>query len=257
MLGSRWAQKPPVGTPLDGSSGLAGGLLGFWPCNEGSGGSAADAGPYGLTAGSTSPAWGVGPGPGVASLFLASVPPWLAISYPFVLAAGVRLTGTPGDLIGYGTSAGGMGHVDATATTWQGGADHGGFDWGVPTAPYLDRDLVMAGEFGNGVVRLWIGGQLIASTGSVAGTNPFPTSNGLIQLVGSPAAIIDWVGFWGRSLTAAEHECLAANPWQIFRPRGDLLRYAAPSGSRISYARGSSTCRPVHLPTADLSCYLD
>jgi hypothetical protein len=33
--------------------------------------------------------------------------------------------------------------------------------------------------------------------------------------------------------------------------------YAATSGSQVSYPRGSSILRPIHLPTADLYCYLD
>jgi hypothetical protein len=67
-----------------------------------------------------------------------------------------------------------------------------------------------------------------------------------------------WAVVWSRALSSGEHAALAANPWQVFRPQSDMAHlYATIPGARVSYPRSSAILRPLQLPTAELSRYLD
>lgn len=279
MYGVQRSQKPPVGAQLDPSAALARGLLCFYPLNEGTGPAAYDAARNGpmlaaIGFGAQNP-WGAGPsGPGVLCQvsgstphFSGSLPVSLQVPLPVTIAAGLRPLGAPGGQILWGCDTAVDCWVlknDPSTGQWRLGTNTGGTqtDWvsGVSLAPSIGQDVVAAGEFTTSGYKLYLNGQLAASQVTTLGPISYPNPTALS--VGAPAAnqntLLYWAAAWNRTLLPSEHAALAANPWQVFRPRGELARlYAAISGSRVSYSRGSSILRPFHLPTADLSCHLD
>lgn len=275
----RWVQKPPVGTLIDRSHPLAQGLVAFWSLNEGTGAPTdAVAGLGTLLEGGV--AWGAGAsGPGLQCTALgagayAILPPQLQLPYPLTIACGFRyLGGSPtgnANIFALESATSGS-PINNARVTWNAGGSAITAD--ISAEAYLGSYMPAVGSetplglsvASSNVMALYAGGQSVYSTASAGGNAPSwtPTACACIgQIPGlssrTAQGIVTWAGAWSRALSAAEHAALAANPWQLFAPPRDAARLSAvASGRRVSYPRGSSALRPLHLPTADLYGHLD
>jgi hypothetical protein len=264
----RWVQKPPVGTLIDPSHPLAAGLAVCVALNEGDG-LAVDCA-RGVQATTNSGTWVESPyghavdfsGPSSAIFF-----PAKAASYSGPASFAV-LAQVPSNLGGYASMMSGGGYsVDATA-----GGTHDAPDYMVGpgnTWLYGPSNVTVDGGW-----HLFALSHVSTATGGVSfyvdgrprktGTQTtFPVITNWLSRVGGNGGVyftgrIAVALAWSRALLSDEQARLAANPWQLFAPPRDAARLsAAISGRRISYPRGSSALRPLHLPTADLYGYLD
>lgn len=245
LNGSQWTQKPPLGTPIDRDNPLGAHLGGFWPLNEGTGLSVADAA-GGLTlagSGYTSyPIWSVGQSVGVdltqnAERWSASLPTWAQIPFPITLAVGFRWLGA-----GYAT-----GNTLLTGALYDDTAVAPSECWTVYRATNSNNILLAWNAAGVEQVATLpgpaIGVDAVASvtytptnqyaylngtlgyTGSVAGNPTYAsTAQFVIGAYGpidnpyAPNALVYWVGWLPIALDAAGHASLAAKPWQVFAP---------------------------------------
>jgi hypothetical protein len=279
MLGSRWPQKPPVGTSIAPPSGLAQGLVAFWALNEGTGLPFDTA--SGHLAASNNATW-TGSPYGAALAFngtnqyvnLGSSTPWLNLTGPLTLAClaapiagsatnqqlidGHTTTNQGGYLLVVNTSGNNemdyytvQGGSVASAASNSGAADGG---WHVFAVSHWSTAANGVQFYRDGYA--W--GTATASFfgGSYTGQRTLGarTDAAAKWLSGGMA----WAAIWSRALSAQEHLAMASNPWQVLRPQRDVASMsAARSGGRVSYRRGSSILLPLQLPTADLYCYLD
>ncbi len=275
MYGARWNQKPPVGTLIDHSDGLAIGLAGLWAFAEGTGlpsdsASFAQAtscnaswigSPYGpaLSFNGTSQYVALGTS---ASIGIVGPVTIACLAAPAMGVANQTVLGAfqaASPYAGYGLrfSLGSAANNDINF--WSGAYG----SWVSSGAGVVDGrwHLFSVSCTSSGAVSFYLDGRPVgAGTSSAPNAYAGPRaigarSDGAIGYLSGPMAL---VAVWSRAILAAEHAALAASPWQVFRPRGDAARrYAALSGRGVPYARGFSTLRPFHVPTAALSCYLD
>jgi hypothetical protein len=282
MLGPRWAQKPPLGTPIDPSSQLAAGLAAFWAASEGTGprigdasgngNAAALAGGASWSAGANGPAVLFGGAPQYAQ---AADAPSLRISPSITLATLICPTAYNPHYSAL------IQKRDASNPTVNYNYDFGLSPSGNPFFQFYDTQyrnftdtaviplgawstMAASVDAAAGLVRFYFDGQPTSSmalTGTMPAGGTAPVQIGNYTIGSGPynfSGSLSWAAIWSRALQPAEHAALAANPWQVFRPQFEVARlYAAISGFRLSYPRGPSILRPVHLPTADLSRYLD
>jgi hypothetical protein len=274
VIGTRWPQKPPVGTAIDWSRGLAQGLRAFYALNEGTGPYAADAARGGVALTWQEPAvsWGVGPR-GVVGTFLdgvnyaATTGSPLSVGQPFSVAFRIytsQASATSAGLVSIGATAtnnqplylfqqsgsalrvllGGIAYVTIIPSVVAGQWYTISSSWdGATEAHYVDGVLSYSGARSLGTVQ----------------TPPKLVVGAGYNSIGKGG--IEWVGVWTRALTAPEHARLGGDlgaAWRIFAPQRDVIRsYSTTIGTGVSYPRGSSILRPVQLPTTDLTCYLD
>jgi hypothetical protein len=290
LSGSRRRQKPPVGTILDRSSALALGLQGFYPLNEGTGGTISDAtGNLALATtgfGSANP-WGAGPaGPGLlctASSAAAYAVPTaaqqsLAATWPVTVAAAATFVATPVSNTNYIPFFGFTYSTDGSTTSYGMGMiwvnKTGGWylDWnrGTTSEAYISggswtigAPVVVAGTITPSGANLYVNGQPVASSSTANTPGLFgPTPRlGFATTQGRNAnAIYYWGAWWNRALSVDEHAAIGPDPnaiWRVFRPRYEATRKWATAGGWIPYPRGSSILRPIHLPTADMAACLE
>ncbi len=279
MFGSRWRQKPPIGTLIDPSHPFAAGLVAFWAFNEGTG-VPADSVSH-LPAASNNAPWGTGNPTGVSGFAagyklsfngtsqyvgLGSSNPQLNITGPISIVA---MCGPP---------------ADNTARLIFGGyaaTGYAGFGFATNFATSTNELAYWSSSFGS-----WVGSNLsvvdgnghvfaVSCAGSASGqtafyrdgvpigtaTSAFPGSYGGQMAIGarSDGALrylsggMSWVGIWNVSLPAAIHAAIGSNVnaiWSMFRPMQVTWSYAAAGGASSYWGRisESSALRPITGP---------
>lgn len=294
LTGSRWPQRPPVGTPIDGSHPLSGGLVAFWPGADSTGGMYNAVGGASYAAAIGAPVWQPGPyglAPylsGTSQYFDAGpIPALNGATQATVICAGSYVPGENWIIGRLGASGSHFGALIVPDGTIYLCADPGnggyqpiygyGPDRGQPVAVgagnfVLAMVLDLSLPSGSLQIRAYLNGHVLPAEPLAGTPSPVAISDdhwtmGVLYgyYPGSRSAPqytqgrLDWCALWsGRALDAGEVASFSANPWVISR-RGynALAQFAARTGPRVSYPRGFSTCRPVHLTTADFTCYLD
>jgi hypothetical protein len=274
VLGSRWAQKPPAGTASDRSHSLAQGLVFLAPLWDYGGGAVNDA-IGGLVLPITAASWAVGATSGLsftAATQYAQVatPGYLQLPGPMSIAVGYRVLSTSASNAPYfGTSYAatnvspfngvniGMRFNGAIALFYNGSTASG-------TVPTVGVDYVSSGSVSSAAAVLYTNG---VQAGTAAGAAVTYSASSLLAIgantafARNPAVLVYWAALWNRALSATEHARLGGDVnaiWRIFAPQRDVIRsYLTTAGTGVSYPRGSSILRPVQVPTADLTCYLD
>lgn len=249
--------KPSQGTPVA-AGGLAAGLVGLWPLNEG-GGSPCDAA-SGTVASSNSAAW-VGSPSGAAlgfngttqSVNCGANPAW-SITGPFSVAfLGNPAVGVAQNVVEFRTTGntGGFSLIATSASLISLITGNGGTVRSAPSsASAVDGGWHL---FSASMASTGSGGATIYRDGVPWGTGligAFPGPNGVNYHLGvnpgGTAAFLNGslalVAIWGRALSDQEHAALARNPWQLFAPRRyySLLRAAAPPPGAVKARRTSS-----------------
>jgi hypothetical protein len=254
-FGTRWPQKPPVGTRLDFENPLCNGLQWFYALNENTGGVINDgigrlpliptgfgaANPWGATSG------GVGlncdaTGYGAQ----ATLPTALQLQPPITLAFGFRKLGTPtansgicGLLINNtATSPYGFEVYWGSSTSFYLGAGDG-VTFNTDNAFYTPTtgvDAVFAVSSTSAAQSMYVNGLLL--TTATLGYLPTYTATSLFYLGNfvpisqNSNTLFYWAAVWNRILSAAEHALLGSNVnaiWQIFTPVLDVRRaFVAP-----------------------------
>lgn len=267
MYEARWNQKPPIGTQLDASVPLARGLVAFWPLWEGGGVPSEAVGRS--PANSCNASWTATPyGRG---LLFNGTNQWVAATGSSLMAFAGTIT-----IAAFTSPATGLLQVLVGGEGWVLGVDEVGSN----EVYFYTNAAGFTTSSSNAIDGTW---HLLAVTQSSTGPggvqfyrdgNPWGTGTlnslpastlGALSLGANSSGTnhwlngsMGWAAVWSRALSSNEHMALAANPWQVFRPQCDAARLnAAASGRRVSYPRGSSALRPLHLPTADLYGHLD
>lgn len=242
MLGGRWQQKPPQGTPLDPMHGLCQGLAGFYALPEVGGTIAHDLSGNGLGLGMTgfgsANPWSTG-SPGLlcttsAAGAVATLPASLQLGWPISFAIGFRQLGTPTFptyfcVLQNDTSANpyfswGFSCVSAAIDVkW----NSAGTQESLATSytPAIGVDTVLSSTLTSTSQNVYAQGSLIGSA-STSYSNPTYTASAQVAIgieTGSTGrqcnALIYWCAWWTRMLSPGEHAVLAENVWQMFAPR--------------------------------------
>jgi hypothetical protein len=227
-LYGRWTSKPPQGTPIDRSHGLATGLVWFAPCWG--------YGPVQDVVGNnnmalTGATWGQASTTGLlcsTTSFAASISPppqQLMLPYPFTVVMGWRLLTTGSYVLaGFSTAGGTCWQVRGNGTDWIVRYSNGATltqSWTSSVAqPAAGTDNVVAVSWSTSQIAIYQAG-LQVGTDSVSVASPtYPGASPTFYFAngGTEPYILYWAGLWGRLLSAAEHAEIARNPWQIFQP---------------------------------------
>jgi len=282
--GWRWPQKPPVGTAIDGSHGLAQGLVFLAALWDYGGGTAYDA-VTGLALPIAGAAWGAGVTSGLSCTSTtaraqAACPASLQLPGPATIAVAYRYLADPGttNTIYFGTSytSTNTSPYSSLQLGWHNTTDKapalfynsgGAFQQlNGTTAHVAGQDYVASASVQGGLQVLYLNGVPTGPTGGFAGPiayGPAPQlAVGANTAYGrNPNALFYWAALWNRALSAEEHARLGGEinaVWRLFAPRRDVIwSSSTATGAGVSYPRGSSILRPVQVPTADLYCYLD
>jgi hypothetical protein len=259
--GWRWPQKPPVGTAIDGSHGLAQGLVFLAALRDYGGGTAYDA-VTGLALPIAGAAWGAGVTSGLSCTSTtaraqAACPASLQLPGPATIAVAYRYLADPGttNTIYFGTSytSTNTSPYSSLQLGWHNTTDKapalfynsgGAFQQlNGTTAHVAGRDYVASASVQGGLQVLYLNGVPTGPTGGFAGPIAYGPAPQLA--VGANTAYARL----GGEINAV---------WRLFAPRRDVIRSSSTAtGAGVSYPRGSSILRPVQVPTADLYCYLD
>jgi len=275
-FGQRFAQKPPLGTQIDWSNPLAGGLDWFAPFNEGGGGKVADIVAHTSLAFSGSPSWSAGGSSVMGSGLLLTatnsgvntlIPASVQANFPCSLVCAFRWTGTAPDAnsnilctqVNTTNSS-----SNAARLLWTSTAATIGIIWPAGSVTNIAAvtagvDYVVVVSFGVTSQSAWVfgaNGTLTTFAQTVTLTQPSwqaTSSISIGQQAGGTARnsqiLFYWGGLLGRAITGlAEAAQWAASPWQIFRPnRGVMRSYVAPPAGGANYW-GRSANRPWSRP---------
>jgi hypothetical protein len=243
MLGGRWQQKPPQGTPLDPAHPLAQGLVAAWAFNEGTGTPIELVG-RSYPAASAGFAWSSGQyGPagafnGSTTNLVYAMPPTTGV-ISLAGSCSMANTGNAGTAVTRG--------INSIWAVYNAGGS--GFEWRGASATVrntIPQSSLAAGvRFSWGVAdtgvgtnatngsTMYLNGAAVPAGGSSGNAPPAPSSGAAI--LGSYGGggyfggTQEYIYIWNYALSAAQMAAVAANPWQIFAPRpfGWLAKAAA------------------------------
>jgi hypothetical protein len=247
--------RPPRGARLDRTSPLARGLMSFYALNEGAGGLIADAtGRIPLRAYGTTWVPGglscVGTNAGTS----ATIPPSMQVPWPVTAAIGLRQLAVPTaneTLVGATYNNANTSPYWAWAAYVKGGSQSLIFEWnagvGGSYASYqttyslpIGAPIVLGLLWSPARLAIYAGGTLVYQTSSQSasfGSSAQYSATSLFQLGNNGQSawnsgnasdlVMSWGAWWSRSLSAAEHARLAADPWQLLAaddPAASLAR---------------------------------
>jgi hypothetical protein len=271
MLGSRWTQKPPVGTLLDRSNSLTQGLYGFYALNEGTGRYINDATGNIALATSGGPTWETGTGglglgcPGTSGSIgaAATVPSQYQFTNALTLAVGFRRLGATiqyGNIFGLKPNSSNSSPYNTCNILYnnttgqfvlyysQGASQTNVVAGSVPTT----SDSVASASVSSAGSSVYINGALSTSV-----PNAFTaawTSTAQIQIgyqtggSGETAnSLFYWAAWWNRVLSATEHALIGSSInaiWQMMRPARNVMWSYKSASAGLGYRRGSSTMTP-------------
>ncbi len=246
MFGSRWAQKPPVGTPIDRSADLSEGLIGAWVFNEGTGPTVTNVA-FGDTLTGTAITWNAVNGPtfnGTSSYFTAAAANSRYVPATWTIAARVKTNsasasqeimrldnGTSArDLLFRLTSSGKTESISFLSGT---NADAVG-----ATTLSTNTWYNLAATFAGVTQTVYVNG---VPDGTATGSGTQPTNyaqvyigcyEGLSEFFNGA---INYVFMWNRVLASGELQSIGQNQnaiWQVFKPlRSVMWSYAAMAAS--------------------------
>ena len=251
----KYAQKPPIGTPLDHSNNLTNGLLWFAPLWENVGNKVYDVvGNVNLPFTGAIP-WksgALGSGLSFTSTTMyanAVIPPYLELHPPITLVMGVRFLGTfpTGGATIFGLLPSNTGaaqytaaaFVAASATTMNGySSNSGAYTSGLVLTPTAGVDYVICMTVFTSTFVMYaynaFTGALTYKSIASSGTNaPVYSATACVTIGdagGSNRAsneLIYFAGIYNRALSQAETAQWGTNPWQIFG--NERLLYVPPS----------------------------
>jgi hypothetical protein len=257
MFGSRWTQKPPVGTQIDWSHSFAAGLQAFWALNEGTGLVSTDLVQNIQATQAGGASWSAGQfATGVFcnasnARAQATWPSGLDLAWPITIASAFTLAGTnsgsgwifgifPGPISCYLSSG-------TTPTVWV----NNGSALSSGKTISSGSTHVVAVTISSSNVSIYLDGALAASTTNSGaanwGSNNVAFGDSSSYGGRTSGLLYYWGGIWTSALPAAVHAGIGANPnaiWQVCRPQRGVMQSYVPRGG-LSYPRGSTSLTPA------------